>query len=106
MILNIILNAIDATDKGGHINIYTKLTTTPNRGSAIDVEIADTGCGISPEHLDKLFDPFFTTKEVGKGTGLGLSVSQGIIERHGGTIRVRSTVGQGSVFTISFPLEE
>jgi len=106
VILNIILNAIDATDKGGHINIYTKLTTTPNQGRAIDVEIADTGCGISPEHLDKLFDPFFTTKEVGKGTGLGLSVSQGIIERHGGTIRVRSTVGQGSVFTISFPLEE
>ena len=106
VILNIILNAIDATEKGGHINIYTRLTTAASEGKAIEVEISDTGCGIPPEHLDKLFDPFFTTKEVGKGTGLGLSVSQGIIERHGGTIRVRSTVGEGSVFTISFPVEE
>jgi two-component system NtrC family sensor kinase len=105
VLLNIILNAIDATDKGGHINIYTRLATTPGQGKAIEVEISDTGCGIPAEHLDKLFDPFFTTKEVGKGTGLGLSVSQGIIERHGGTIRVRSTVGEGSVFTISFPLK-
>jgi two-component system NtrC family sensor kinase len=106
VILNIILNAIDATEKGGHINIYTRLATAAGAGKAIEVEISDTGCGIPAEHLDKLFDPFFTTKEVGKGTGLGLSVSQGIIERHGGTIRVRSTVGEGSVFTISFPVEE
>ena len=107
VILNIILNAIDATEKGGHINIYSRVTTTSgDTGKTIEVEINDTGCGIAPEHLDKLFDPFFTTKEVGKGTGLGLSVSQGIIERHGGTIRVRSTVGQGSVFTISLPVEE
>jgi two-component system NtrC family sensor kinase len=105
VLLNIILNAIDATEKGGHINIYTRLATTPGQGKAVEVVISDTGCGIPAEHLDKLFDPFFSTKEVGKGTGLGLSVSQGIIERHGGTIRVRSTVGEGSVFTISFPLE-
>ena len=106
VILNIILNAIDATEKGGHINIYTRLATAAGSGKAIEVEISDTGCGIPAEHLDKLFDPFFTTKEVGKGTGLGLSVSQGIIERHGGTIRVSSTAGEGSVFTISFPLGE
>jgi two-component system NtrC family sensor kinase len=106
VILNIILNAIDATEKGGHINIYTRLATASGAGKAIEVEISDTGCGIPAEHLDKLFDPFFTTKEVGKGTGLGLSVSQGIIERHGGTIRVSSTEGEGSVFTISFPVEE
>jgi two-component system NtrC family sensor kinase len=106
VILNIILNAIDATEKGGHINIYTRVTTATGEGKAIEVEINDTGSGIAPEHLDKLFDPFFTTKEVGKGTGLGLSVSQGIIERHGGAIRVRSTLGEGSVFTISLPVEE
>jgi len=105
VLLNIILNAVDATEKGGHINIYTRLSAGPRQTKAVEVEIGDTGCGIAPEHLDKLFDPFFTTKEVGKGTGLGLSVSQGIIERHGGTIRVQSTVGQGSVFTICFPLE-
>jgi len=105
VLLNIILNAIDATDKGGHINIYTRLSAGPRQTKAVEVEISDSGCGIPPEHLDKLFDPFFTTKEVGKGTGLGLSVSQGIIERHGGTIRVQSTVGQGSIFTICFPLD-
>ena len=105
VLLNIILNAIDATDKGGHINIYTRLSAGPRQTKTIEVEISDSGCGISPEHLDKLFDPFFTTKEVGKGTGLGLSVSQGIIERHGGTIRVQSTVDQGSIFTICFPLD-
>jgi len=106
VLLNIILNAIDATDKGGHINIYTRLSAGPRQTKAIEVEISDSGCGIAPEHMDKLFDPFFTTKEVGKGTGLGLSVSQGIIERHGGTIRVQSTVGRGSIFTICFPLDE
>ncbi len=105
VLLNIILNAIDATDKGGHINIYTKLSAGPRQTKAIEVEISDTGCGIPPENLDKLFDPFFTTKEVGKGTGLGLAVSQGIIERHGGTIRVQSTAGHGSIFTICFPLD-
>jgi len=106
VLLNIILNAIDATDKGGHINIYTRLSAGPRQTKAIEVEISDSGCGIASEHMDKLFDPFFTTKEVGKGTGLGLSVSQGIIERHGGTIRVQSTVGRGSIFTICFPLDE
>jgi two-component system NtrC family sensor kinase len=105
VLLNIILNAVDATDKGGHINIYTRLSAGPRQTKTVEVEVGDTGCGIPPEHLDKLFDPFFTTKVVGEGTGLGLSVSQGIIERHGGTIRVQSTVGKGSVFTICFPLE-
>ena len=66
--------------------------------------VTDTGCGIPPENITKLFDPFFSTKEVGQGTGLGLSVSQGIVERHGGTIRVKSEVGKGSTFTIWLPL--
>lgn len=108
VLLNIVINAIDATDKGGHINIRTTPGTfsehTELRG--IEVTIEDTGRGIAPEHLDKLFDPFFTTKEVGKGTGLGLSVSQGIVERHGGSIRVHSVVDQGSIFTVWLPLDE
>jgi two-component system NtrC family sensor kinase len=108
VLLNIIINAIDATEKGGHINIYTRLAyaTGADQHKGIEIEISDTGCGIPAEHLDKLFDPFFSTKEVGRGTGLGLSVSQGIVERHGGTIRVQSSVGEGSIFTIWLPLEE
>ena len=68
-----------------------------------EIIIQDTGSGIQPENMDKLFDPFFTTKEVGKGTGLGLSVSAGIIERHGGTVKVASTLGEGTSFTIWLP---
>jgi two-component system NtrC family sensor kinase len=110
VLLNIILNAIDATERGGHINIASRLGPSLSDSGAegrrgIEISIADSGCGIPPENLAKIFDPFFTTKEVGRGTGLGLSVSQGIVERHGGTIRVQSKVGEGSTFTIWLPLE-
>ncbi|HXV42452.1 MAG TPA: GAF domain-containing protein [Anaerolineae bacterium] len=67
-------------------------------------KISDTGQGIKPEHLDKIFDPFFTTKEVGQGTGLGLSISYSIVEKHGGQINVESTPGQGTTFTLIFPV--
>lgn len=107
VLLNIIMNSLDATDSGGTIAVSTNLglaaSKTENKG--IEISVSDTGHGIAPENLGKIFDPFFTTKEVGKGTGLGLSVSYGIIERHGGTIRVQSTVGKGSTFTIWLPLE-
>jgi two-component system NtrC family sensor kinase len=105
--LNMIINAIDATDKGGHIDIATSLSLSPSEPGRknIEIQIADTGCGIPVDLLDRIFDPFFTTKEVGKGTGLGLSVSLGIVERHGGSIHVTSRQGQGSTFTIRLPLE-
>jgi len=108
VIINILLNAIDASDPGGHINVSTNLSisTGQEKTRAIEITIADTGCGISEENLEKLFDPFFTTKEVGKGTGLGLAVSYGIIERHGGTIHVKSKQGQGTTFIIRLPLNE
>ena len=108
VLLNIFLNAIDATERGGHVNVSTDLTVSTGRLNArgIEIVVADTGCGIPPENLDRMFEPFFTTKEVGKGTGLGLSVSLGIVQRHGGTIRVRSKVGQGSTFLIWLPLDE
>ncbi len=107
-ILNIILNAFDATGPGGTVTVATHLSvsagTTERKG--IEISVSDTGCGIPPENLDKLFDPFFTTKEVGQGTGLGLAVTYGIVERHGGSIRVQSKVGKGSTFTIWLPMEE
>ncbi len=108
VLMNIIINAIDATEAGGHINLSTGLSVWTNHVSkkGIEIVVSDTGCGIPPENLDDLFDPFFSTKEVGRGTGLGLSVSLGIVERHGGTIRVQSKVGRGSTFIIWLPLEE
>jgi two-component system NtrC family sensor kinase len=107
VLLNIMLNAIDATDKGGHIDVSTSLSmSAAEPGSRnIEIHIADTGCGIPAEILDRIFDPFFTTKEVGKGTGLGLSVSLGIVERHGGSIQVASRPRQGSEFVIRLPLD-
>ena len=105
--LNIIINALDATEPGGSINVDTgiSLSASDSGKKAVEITIADTGCGIPPENLDKLFDPFFTTKEVGQGTGLGLSVSYGVVQRHGGTIRVQSEVGKGTRFFIWLPIE-
>jgi two-component system NtrC family sensor kinase len=71
----------------------------------VEVSIADTGSGITPENLQRIFDPFFTSKGVGKGTGLGLSVSHGIVKAHGGAIEVDSTPGAGSTFHIYLPME-
>lgn len=108
VLLNIVINALDATDPGGSITITSGIgvsTSHPGR-NGIEILCTDTGCGISPENLNRLFDPFFTTKEVGHGTGLGLSVSYGIVERHGGTIWVQSKVGKGSTFKVWLPVEE
>jgi two-component system NtrC family sensor kinase len=107
VLLNIIINALDATKAGDSISLSTRNSALVNEDgqTGIEIAIADTGCGIPPEHVNKLFDPFFTTKEVGHGTGLGLSVTLGIVQRHGGTIRVTSEVGKGSTFTIWVPLE-
>jgi two-component system NtrC family sensor kinase len=108
--LNIIINALDATDTGGSITISTATKMKMSAGKAgekgIEIAITDTGSGIPPEIMDKLFDPFFTTKEVGQGTGLGLSVSHGIVERHGGTIMVQSKLQSGSTFHVWLPAEE
>ncbi|HEY3446710.1 MAG TPA: ATP-binding protein [Myxococcales bacterium] len=94
--LNIALNGIDAMGKGGTLKVVSRLS-----GDKVEVEMSDTGAGIAPEHLQKIFDPFFTTKE--KGTGLGLSVVFGIVQRHGGKVDVKSTVGQGTSITIALP---
>jgi two-component system NtrC family sensor kinase len=107
VIINIIINALDATEPGGHIRIFTASSLSGNGAAqeGIEMTFADSGCGITPENLNKLFDPFFTTKGVGQGTGLGLSVSLGIVQRHGGHIRVQSEVGKGSRFFIWLPVQ-
>jgi two-component system NtrC family sensor kinase len=94
--LNLLVNAGEAMPTGGTLTI-----TTRSNGEKVEIVVCDTGTGIPPHDLTKIFDPFFTSKEVGKGTGLGLAVSYGIIEKHGGSIEVESTVGQGTTFTIS-----
>ncbi len=108
VLINITINALDATEPGDDIRVSTRMGVSADKSDqrSVEIAIADSGCGIAAENLDKLFDPFFTTKEVGQGTGLGLAVSYGIVERHGGTIRVQSEPDRGSTFTIGLPLKE
>jgi two-component system NtrC family sensor kinase len=108
VLLNIIINALDATDASGSITVTSGIGVSTSKPGQNGIEIlcTDTGCGIPPENLNKLFDPFFTTKDVGHGTGLGLSVSYGIVERHGGTIWVQSKVGKGTTFKVWLPMEQ
>ncbi|MEW5924949.1 MAG: ATP-binding protein [Candidatus Zixiibacteriota bacterium] len=104
---NIIINAMHASNPGTEIVLTTRFA--PPLGEfpgAVEIAVIDTGKGIREEHLKKIFEPFFTTKEVGKGTGLGLSVSYGIIKEHGGEIKVRSKLGEGTTFTVIIPVEK
>lgn len=107
VLLNIILNALDATEPGDNITVSTiiALLASNDDKKGIEIVITDTGSGISSDNLEKLFDPFFTTKKVGQGTGLGLAVSLGIVQKHGGKIVVQSEVGKGSTFSIWMPIE-
>lgn len=99
VLMNLILNAVQAMKSGGVLTIRTTVAEGVCR-----VEVGDTGSGIPPTVLPRIFDPFFTTKSEGEGTGLGLSVSLGIAERHGGKILVESEVGKGTTFTLCLPL--
>jgi two-component system NtrC family sensor kinase len=96
--LNLFLNARDAMPSGGMLEVRSAA-----HNGGVEVEVVDTGNGITREHIHKIFDPFFTTKTSGRGTGLGLSVSYGIIKEHAGKIDVRSTPGRGTSFHVEFP---
>jgi signal transduction histidine kinase len=99
--MNLLTNAAQAMGNKGDLWISSKI-----EGDNVVVKIRDNGPGIPEEILRRIFDPFFTTKAVGEGTGLGLSIVHGIIERHGGTIQVDSTVGEGTIFTVELPMNK
>jgi len=101
--LNLFLNAKDAMNGGGTLQLSTQ------NGDSVSVRVSDTGSGITQEHIQRIYDPFFTTKTApaegqNRGTGLGLSVTYGIIQEHAGNIRVESRPGEGTTFTLDFPL--
>jgi len=100
VILNLVLNALDAVATDGRITIRTR----GGGNGDVEVEVADDGCGIPSDHLPKLFEPFFTTKPVGQGIGIGLSTCYHIIQAHGGDIHADSAPGQGSRFTVRLPV--
>lgn len=98
VLMNILNNAIQAIKETGSIFI-----TTRKQDDFVFISIRDTGQGIPEKVKNHIFDPFYTTKDVGEGTGLGLSISYGIIEKHHGTIEVKSEVGEGAEFVIRLP---
>lgn len=98
VLLNLFLNAIEATEPGGRIDVTI---SRPLASANLNIVVADTGCGISEENLAHIFDPYFTTKS--SGTGLGLAVSHNIVEAHGGEIRIKSIEGEGTAITLVIP---
>jgi two-component system NtrC family sensor kinase len=101
--MNLLSNAAQAIVGNGNIWIATK-QTTKNGEPFVEVSFQDSGKGMSDEVIEKIFDPFFSTKGVGQGTGLGLSISYGIVQKHGGEIRVKSQPGIGTEFTVLLPV--
>ncbi len=115
-LMNMALNARDAMSADGHLVLSTQAVTIddgdrrahPAVGGRnyVRLTVADNGCGMSPEVIERAFEPFFTTKPQGEGTGLGLAVSWGIVQQHGGFIHCASEVGAGSTFEIYLPVVE
>jgi two-component system cell cycle sensor histidine kinase/response regulator CckA len=113
VLLNLTLNARDAMREGGRLVIETRAAEVSAEhpiageqiaaGRYVTLVVTDTGEGMSPATLERAFEPFFSTKGVGQGTGLGLSVVHGIVSQIGGHIRVESSPGQGTRFTLYFP---
>jgi two-component system NtrC family sensor kinase len=100
-LINLILNAADATEPGGQIKVSTAVLPD---NQFVTIKVSDTGKGIADEVIDKIFEPFFTTREI--GTGLGLAITHGIVGRHGGDISVQSRPGHGTTFTIRLPFNQ
>jgi len=99
--MNLVVNAAQAIEGEGQITVTTACTGD----NGVQISVTDTGSGIDADKLTQIFEPFYTTKPVGKGTGLGLSLSWGIVERHGGSIKVSSEPGKGTTFTVTLPIE-
>jgi two-component system NtrC family sensor kinase len=97
--INLLLNALHAVEDSGLVTVKSNMNEEKGK---VRIEIADNGCGIPAENMNKIFEPFFSTKA--DGTGLGLAVSYGIVRNHKGDIRVLSKPGQGSRFIVEFPM--
>ncbi|MHC4599935.1 MAG: sensor histidine kinase [Planctomycetota bacterium] len=100
VVLNLLINAVDAIEQpGDRIDIRGRL-----KEGKLEIEIADTGCGMTEEQIQRAYDLFYTTKEVGKGSGLGLAIVHNIIENHNGRMEIRSRLGEGTTVWLQFPV--
>ena len=102
VLMNLLINACQAMPEGrmGEIHIKTRAD-----GTNVEIVLSDNGAGIPPDVLPRIFEPYFSTKAPASGTGLGLPISKRIVEKHGGSLTVSSTVGEGTTFTIVLPVE-
>jgi two-component system NtrC family sensor kinase len=99
-IQNVIINALQASaENRGRVTIECT-----QKDFYVDLRVEDTGAGIAPAQISRIFDPYFTTKQAKSGTGLGLYITKKVVEDHGGSIKVESTLGVGTTFTIRLPL--
>jgi len=103
VLVNLVLNGAEATQAKQDRRVWLRTSGNTNAGVVV-LEVGDNGEGIPPENLARIYDPFFTTKGEGKGVGLGLAVVYGIVNSHGGDVKVESTLGVGSVFRVTLPL--
>jgi signal transduction histidine kinase len=103
LFLNLFLNAADAMAEGGRLSVRLVVDDEANE---VCVVVRDSGHGIEPGDVERIFAPFFTTKPAGEGSGLGLMVAQGIVKDHGGSIEVESQIGEGTSFTMRFPVAQ
>jgi signal transduction histidine kinase len=99
--MNLMINAAEAMTDGGALSLTTCFGLNEKY---IEIEVKDSGHGISIEDMDRIFNPFFTTKDVGHGVGLGLAISYGIVKEHNGEIDVESEIGKGTTFIVSLPV--
>ena len=105
VLINLVLNAVDATPAGGTVTVETKRAPMNERPGAV-LTVSDTGSGIAPEALPRIFEPFFTTKPTGRGTGLGLAICRDIVLAHDGELGVQSESGRGTTFSVWLPSSE
>lgn len=103
VLLNLLLNAVQATPEDGQVELRVG-PAADGHDDTVEIIVEDSGRGIPDEHVERIFDPFFTTKDPDQGTGLGLMISHQIVADHGGSIGVRSRVGEGSTFTVTLPV--
>ena len=103
-LVNLMVNALEEMPHGGHLKISVEPCTVDSDGKPgawVRIDVADDGPGIQPSDRDKLFEPFFTTKAT--GSGLGLSIVRSTVEKHGGTVQLRTALGEGATFSILLP---
>jgi len=105
VLINLLTNAIDATEPPGTITVGASLFPANGRGRQLEISVCDTGHGMTADEVRRVFEPFYTTKAPGRGTGLGLAIVDHVVRAHGGQVVVESTPGRGTTMRVRLPLE-